>query len=627
MPIPLAQRQEFFKAPKVDTAKAVDPSQYMQGIAQAQMGAFQSVGKAAQTAMKVGLMQAQADEEQAAQDLFNKYIIDCNEEDLELSKHKNKDAVDYMRDHYYQNRNKSYAEALNRLNAIPNQQVREKYRQMMNEQNIKRHLKAQEYLFEEKTQWRHDTLATTQSLLSQEAHKSMLAGKADYNKTALDSSFEEAAIATRDSLKQDGYDDLYIDYQLRDLRNKFLVDAAEALSTRPDCGLRDATQLIHKYKGSINEDDYLKIARHYEEQYMRLTYADDPEKMITNGKYDDHKAFNYAPNLTEWERKQIVGSVKDSNKTGKLPGWAIDEQAQADERHRQNFFTEHPEMANYMEFVNGSYKLDGEALQKAIESGEMSLEAVARLYADGYAALQKQIKLNGLTFNIHSPEYRQKTMKTLDDILTLAMKHSKGNPANEKLFSSDYATMYSVAVGLIHGNYEKYRNENRHLFGLVGKRQLSYLPSEASTIKSALDSFAARGFDDKNFGDALNGDRDVVATVLAESVLKHDPRWQKVFETKDDPQYDKNNPSPYKIQLKKLKADFSNDLTKHSPEFQISINQGMTVRGVGNFNIPFLERQRDNIPNEVPTFNETEVSSNFPSVFNTETQQVIDFNK
>ena len=53
----------------------------------------------------------------------------------------------------------------------------------------------------------------------------------------------------------------------------------------------------------------------------------------------------------------------------------------------------------------------------------------------------------------------------------------------------------------------------------------------------------------------------------------------------------------------------------------------MTVRGVGNFNIPFLERQRDNIPNEVPTFNETEVSSNFPSVFNTETQQVIDFNK
>ena len=557
MVIPLAESKSLFKSPNVATQKAVSEYNYIMGKAQMQMGAARSLENAVLDVEKVALMQARATEEQQLQDLYNNLMAKYNDEDLALQQRHNKDAVDYEPT-YYENKRKAHAEFVNAIKGYP-PELREKYRQTVNEQNLQRHSRAQAHIQRERENWEDDTLVATQDLNSKNASIGMVQGNLKNNKQTLEDNYIETANITREHFKNRGYDDTYINFQLQNLRNKFVVDAAEHLA-RNTGGLKDAVELIKSQEPYLNHKDFKELASHYENQYLNLMYAQDPNAFIKDGKYSDAYASKFAPDLTEEERRKRITDASSNGSS--MSGFGLNAQMSNEQAWYDRFVRNNGVMPfnDYMTFEdNANVKFDADAIKNDIKSGKLKLGEMMNWITSGTIALNSvdEIAETGETINHVSPEFKKKWQNALNNFRQLVLENTGGKMTLSNLINSDKANGANVGATWLHDKFEDYRKQDIKLW-VFGKKRQAYYLDEADAIQELFMKTDKVLTKDWSSWNAL--ERDNYSQNVALVLAKYHPEYKNRF--LGIPQGTEQYNQIFQNTVSQIKADFIREMDK-----------------------------------------------------------------
>lgn len=517
MSIPVYRSKEIVNAPRVDTGKALDPSQYILGAAQANIAAMGYVNSAVKD-LGGFVKQMQTNEEaMLAQDAFNKYLTERNEEDLILNEKKNLDAVTYQPD-YYKHSEKSHSDFVHTIDSISNPQIRERYRQMANEENLRRHAKTQEYVFSQKENAEALSLKGTQELMSQSAADSLSHILPDRNQELFEGNFKQADDITREYYKNHGYPQEAVEMLSQDLRNKFLVDAAEHLS-RQTGGLKPAIDLIRSQEKNLNHDDFRKIAGHYEAQYLNLKFAENPQQFIVNGKYSDKIASQYAPDLTEEERRKRITEA-DSNGSS-LGGGELNRQIEFEDAWYRQYILQN--FSNYLD--KDGNDIDIEKIREGAKNGDLKVGEFFNYIATAMDDLKKQVTENGVTFNKHTPNFVKDQQKKLSTAVAAFVPNTKGKTTKNGWALWDNATMADVVASKIHKEFDTYRKRNVR-FWVFGRKDSSDLMfQEADAIAEALRNLSNNS--NTNWGSAATNQRESATWAISSALVKNHPKYKQ----------------------------------------------------------------------------------------------------
>ena len=517
MSIPVYRSKEIVKAPKEDTGKALDPSQYILGAAQANIAAMGYIGSAVKD-IGAFVKQMQTNEEaMLAQDAFNKYLTQRNEEDLILNQKKNLDAVTYQPD-YYKHNEKAHADFVHTIDSISNPQIRERYRQMANEENLRRHSKTQEYVFSQKENAEALSLKGTQELMSQSASDSLSHILPDHNQELFEGNFKQADDITREYYQNHGYPQEAVEMISQDLRNKFLVDAAEHLS-RQTGGLKPAIDLIRSQEKNMNHDDFRKIAGHYESQYLNLKFAENPQQFIVNGKYSDKIASQYAPDLTEEERRKRITEA-DSNGSS-LSGIQLNDQMEFENQWYKTYILQG--MSNYLD--KDGNDIDIEKIREGAKNGDLKAGEFFNNIATAMQDLKAQAKYGDIVFNKHTPEFVKNWQKRLSTAVAAFVPNTKGKATKNGWILADNATMADVVASKIHKEFDNYRKRNVR-FWVFGRKDTSDLMfQEADAITEALSKLSNNS--NANWGSAATNQREYATWAISFALVKNHPKYNQ----------------------------------------------------------------------------------------------------
>lgn len=318
MPIPIANNQEQFKAPKVAQGKAVDASKE---VAQAYEPAFNTLkllDNAANSAVKFAIAQQRSDSTYKAQNALNEYMVERDKLDnwfksqtYELAK-KNLPT-------YYAKSKELHNKFVSEIDTVKDGDIRESYRQHANMFNIKEYQSTEAFVYEQKIKAEDEALNNSLIIDSDMASRSLNPyNTADKNAEAFTNSLNIGLAKIDNMAAQRGWPkELTLvkkQQWIGQTFNKALLDVSSKIDNGLGDPLEETRNFIDKMRGLVPEDVWLEQARHYDEASLDLAYAKNPTVFFNDkGIYDDAKAAHYASHLNAKERYNRFTNLQRGN--------------------------------------------------------------------------------------------------------------------------------------------------------------------------------------------------------------------------------------------------------------------------------------------------------------------------
>lgn len=317
MPIPRINKQAQFQAPKVAEGKAVDASKQ---IAQAYEPAFHTLDLLNQTTdsvLKFSVAEQRATASYNAQNAINEYIEGINQLDRQFQTYTYEEAQKQLPKYYEQAQalHNKFVQSIDNINVTD---IRENYRQQVNNFNIKQKEQTEAFVYKQKKIAEQQTLQNGLTLQEDLAARSVNPyASAEDNYLA----FTSVLAKGLGDIENDGLLNYkpkeVVEVEKQEFIGKAFAKAALEMSTRVDTSISDdpykgTRDFIYSMRGQVPEDVWKNVARTYEKQSLDLAFNKDPEKFVKDGKFNDSSARIYAPNLTAQERAKHIKDIQDA---------------------------------------------------------------------------------------------------------------------------------------------------------------------------------------------------------------------------------------------------------------------------------------------------------------------------